>query len=235
MAFAPEGARNAESVGYHDLWYHMLLFSRLCCWPLWQMASICTSQCPSAVSTRSWGITLSSLWDHPSSGYHIVYECWGLKAQHDYVFKWKHFLRYWPFLRGIHRSPVNSLHKGQWRRDLMFSLICAQINGWVNNREAGDLRHHRTHYDIIVMHWESWTNNHRFCISHWGRVTHICLSKLTIIGSDNGLAPGRRQAIIRTSARILLIGSLGTNFSEILIGIQTFSFTKMHFKTSSGK
>ena len=60
--------------------------------------------------------------------------------------------RYWSFVRGIHRSPMNSLHKGQWRGALMFSLICAPINGWVNNREAGDLRRHRAHYDVIVMH-----------------------------------------------------------------------------------
>ena len=70
---------------------------------------------------------------------------------HDDVIKWKHFPRYWPFVRGIHRSPVNSPHKGQWRGALMFSLICAWINGWVNNREAGDLRRHRAHYDVIVM------------------------------------------------------------------------------------
>ena len=66
-------------------------------------------------------------------------------------------------------------------------------------------------------------------------MTHICVSKLTIIGSDNGLLPGRRQAIIWTNARMLLIGPLGTNFSEILIGIQTFSFKKLHLKTSSAK
>ena len=55
------------------------------------------------------------------------------------------------FARGIHRSPVNSPHKGQWRGDLMFSLICAWINGWVNNRLAGDLRRHRTHYDVTLI------------------------------------------------------------------------------------
>ena len=70
---------------------------------------------------------------------------------HDDVIKWKHFPRYWPFVRGIHRSSVNSPHKGQWRRALMFSLICARINGWVNNGEAGDLRRHRAHYDVIAM------------------------------------------------------------------------------------
>ena len=69
---------------------------------------------------------------------------------HDDV-KLKDFRRYWPFVRGIHRSPVNSPHKGQWRGALMFSLICAWINGWVNNREAGDLRRHRGHYYVNVM------------------------------------------------------------------------------------
>ena len=71
-------------------------------------------------------------------------------------------------------------------------------------------------------------------ITHWGRVTHICASKLTIIGSDNGLSPERHQAMIRTtSAWILLIRPLETNFSEIVIEIHIFSFTKSHFKTSS--
>ena len=67
-------------------------------------------------------------------------------------------------------------------------------------------------------------------LTHWGRVTHICISKLPIIGSDNGLSPGRRQAIIWTNAGILLIGPLETNFNEMLIEILTFSFMKMHLK-----
>ena len=62
-----------------------------------------------------------------------------------------HFPRYWPFVWGIHRSSLNSPHKGQWRGALIFSLICAWINGWVNNREAGDFRRNRTHYDVNVM------------------------------------------------------------------------------------
>ena len=70
---------------------------------------------------------------------------------HDDVIKWKHFPRNWLFVRGIHRSTVNSQHKGQWRGALMFSLICVWINRWVNNREAGDLRWYRAHYDVIVM------------------------------------------------------------------------------------
>ena len=75
----------------------------------------------------------------------------GEEYNHDEVIKWKHFTRYWPFVPGIHRSPVNSPHKDQWRGALMFSLICAWINSWVNNREAGDLRRRRTHYDVTVM------------------------------------------------------------------------------------
>ena len=72
-------------------------------------------------------------------------------------------------------------------------------------------------------------------LTHWGRVTHICVSELPFIGSDNGLSPGRRQAIIWTNDGILLIGSLGTNFSQILIKMYTFSFKKMHRKMSCGK
>ena len=72
-------------------------------------------------------------------------------TDHDDVIKWKHFPRYWPFVGGIHRSLVNSPDKGQWRRALMFSLICVWIKGWVNNHEAGDLRRYRTHYDVTVM------------------------------------------------------------------------------------
>ena len=70
---------------------------------------------------------------------------------HVDIIKWTHFPRYWPFVRGIHRSPMNSPHKGQWRGALMFSLICVWINGWVSNREAGDLRRHRAHYDVTVI------------------------------------------------------------------------------------
>ena len=76
---------------------------------------------------------------------------------------------------------------------------------------------------------------HNLRLTHWGRVTHICLGKLTIIGSDNGLSPKRHQAIIWTNAGILFIGPLGTNFSEILIATETFSFKKMRLNISSAK
>ena len=73
------------------------------------------------------------------------------RPKHDKVIKWKHFPRYWPFVRGIHRSPVDSPHKSQWRGALMFSLICAWTNGWANNRGDRDLRRHRPHCDVTVM------------------------------------------------------------------------------------
>ena len=72
-------------------------------------------------------------------------------------------------------------------------------------------------------------------LTHWGPVTHICISDLTSIGSDNGLAPGWRQTIIRTNDGLLLIGPLGTNFSDTLIEILTFSFKNMRLKVSSAK
>ena len=77
--------------------------------------------------------------------------CFDRGLIHTAVQWWKHFPRYWPFVRGIHRSPVNSPHKGQWRGDCMFPLICAWINDLVNNSEAGDLRRYRAHYDVYVM------------------------------------------------------------------------------------
>ena len=166
---------------------------------------------------------------------------------HDDVIKWKHFPRYWPIVRGNLRSPVNSPHKGQWRGAFMFSLICA--NSWANNRDAGDLRRHHAHYDVVVITIEiSWYPLsrsperdfwRRICghglVTHKSRVTHVCISKPTTIGSDNGLSPNRHQAIIWTNAGILLSGHWGTNFNKILIAIRIFSFKKMHLKMSSGK
>ena len=82
---------------------------------------------------------------------------------HGDVMKWKHFPRYWPFVQGIHPSRVNSLHKDQWRGALMFSLICAWINGWVNNCEAGDLRRHCAHYNVTVM--SAYNSIHCLCLT----------------------------------------------------------------------
>ena len=82
---------------------------------------------------------------------------------------------------------------------------------------------------------EDCTINVRRTRNQWDRVTHVCVGELTIIGSDNGLSPGRRQAIIWTNDGILLTRSLGINFSEISIEIHTFSLGKMHLKMSSAK
>ena len=143
-----------------------------------------------------WGVYPSalwcSLWQHVSRSWHVD-EIYGEPIFHDDVMKWKHFPRYWPFVRGIHRSPVNSPHGA-----LMFSLTCVWINGWVNNREAGDLRPIRAHYDVIVMfpwlqwldllmrHWDLRINNgHQGAVSISGcRLTSIGMQ---IIDSWDGL------------------------------------------------
>ena len=102
-----------------------------------------------------WAIVIIGTW-HPcrNADCSIAYRyCW-----HDDVIKWKHFPHHWPFVRGIHRSPVNSPQKGQWRGALMYSLICVWINGWVNNREADDLGRYRAHYRVTVLElWRSTT------------------------------------------------------------------------------
>ena len=90
-----------------------------------------------------------------------------------------------------------------------------------------------THRGQVVYIWV-FTRGYGW-LTHWGRVTHICVSRLTITDSDNGLSPGRRQAIIWTNVGILLIGPLGKNLNEILIEILTFSFKKMRLKVSSAK
>ena len=92
------------------------------------------------------------------------------------------------FVKGIHRSTVHSPHKGQWRGTLMFSLICAWTNAWANNRNAGDLRRHRTHDDVTAT-FEYMVE--RDTLTHWGWVTHEITSKLTTIGPDNGLVVWR--------------------------------------------
>ena len=147
----------------------------------------------------------------------------------------------------------------------MFSFIYARMNGWVNNRMAGDLRRHCAHYDVTVLitmrvktHDQTFTSvtslnvlhslrsmnknmiprridfiqkPESYSLTDWGRATHICVGNLTIIGSDNGLSPCRHQAINWTSGGLLLIGSLGINFSKILIEIHTFSYKENAFES----
>ena len=104
------------------------------------------------------------IWHRQGRVHHAHSRYLYMGKHHDDVIKWKHFPRYWPFVRGIQRFPVNSPHKGQWHGALMFSLICVWINGWVNNREAVDLRRYLAHYDAI-----STIEN-----LVWGTNTHLC-------------------------------------------------------------
>ena len=104
---------------------------------------------------RRYGTELmTSRWERPL---HKNVQCWPSLAEkllpitHDDVIKWKHFPRNWTFVRGIHRSLVDSPHKGQWRGALMLSFICTRTNGWANNRGAGDLRRHNDHGDVNIM------------------------------------------------------------------------------------
>ena len=76
---------------------------------------------------------------------------YNISQNHDDVIKTKDLPCYWPFVSRIHRSPVASPYRGEWRGTLIFSLICAWTNGCANNRDAGDLRRHRAHYDVTVM------------------------------------------------------------------------------------
>ena len=134
---------------------------------------------------------------------------------HDDVIKWRHFPHYWPFVWGIHRSPVNSLHKDQWRRVLMFSLICAWRNCWVNAQEAGDLSHH-AHYDITVMTL---------------RPTQSCLvhSVLQVLGHLQLQCWSQSYNFIlqwcsMTSHRLGAIFKISNGISWILIGLKGLSF-----------
>ena len=144
--------------GYGLLIYYTILCRSGCistpCTQLWFCSAGSHSIFPVAISTKNvecicrnqfiiWQVVTGEFPTQRSSNADIVSIWWC----HNYdVIKWKHFPCYWPFVRGIHRSP----HKDHWRGALMLSLIYAWINGWVNIREAGNLRRHRAHYDSIV-------------------------------------------------------------------------------------
>ena len=133
---------------------HMVTFRNT--GPLWRESTGCLCVSP---TKGQWQWTLlfwawRSYWNNRVTGNlrrHDVHAT----SIHDDVIKWKHFPRCWPFVRRIHRSLVNSSHKGQWRGALMFSLICVWINDWVNNGEAGDLRRYSIHYGVTVMHFNT--------------------------------------------------------------------------------
>ena len=110
-------------------------------------------------------------------------------SDHDDVIKWKHFTRYWPFARGIHRSPMNSPHKGQWRGAFMFPLICIGIfYGWINNREAGDLRRNCAHCDVSVM-WKIYYHCHEDYGNLPGQVKAVLARFATTFASPSSSGP----------------------------------------------
>ena len=117
-----------------------------------------------------------------------------------------------------------------------YQVFSANIPHWFVFQEMKLLLSAGTHLSCLLNSW--WVplvSAPGMALTHWGWVTDICVGKLTITGSDNGLLPGRQQAIIWNNAGILLIGPLRTNFSEIVIEINTFSWKKMHLKLSSVK
>ena len=140
---------------------------------------------------------------------------------------------------GIHRDRWTPRTKGQLRGicfHLMTSSCLTKEAMWYKGAYIKYIYVcHQLIKAFVLVQNSKYTSPFTNKLAHWGRVTHICVIKLTIIGSDNGLSPGRRQAIISTNAGLLLIGPLGTNFSEILIEIITFSFKKMRLKVSSAK
>ena len=137
----------------------------------------------------------------------------------------------YPVIQSIHfmlilHPCVIVIH--QWK----ISIIWQGLSCW--QQRACSKPRSTTKQTLVLPHaWWLWLMT--CSLTHWSQVTHICVSELSIIGSDNGLSPGRRQAIIWNNAVLLLIEPLGTNFSEISIGIQTFSFNKMHLNMSSVK
>ena len=120
-------------------------------------------------------------WDHSAPG----------PSFRDDIIKWKHFPCYWPFVPGIHLWSVKYPHKGQRRGTLMFSLICARINGWVNNREAGDLRIHRPHYDDTVIY------DNGLSLLQWNVVPNSC--------SQLGYSTGVLQVVQLTIFTVLCV------------------------------
>ena len=120
----------------------------------------------------------------PMDSHHIMQQSFAPSIQEIQNPWWRHQLKHFPhyrsFMRGIHRRPVNSQHKGQWRGALMISLTCAWINGWVNTAEAGDLRHHRAHYDVTVMLWKQ-----AKCTTAVGKPLSNCIQWLFIPDTDS--------------------------------------------------
>ena len=124
------------------------------------------------------------------------------------------FQHYWPFVRGIHRSPVDSPQKGQWREALIFSLICAWINAWVNNRDAGDLRRHRAHYDVAVMK----RSGERLTYCGFGAGQNV----LCLIGNGNVVILTQFSSL--TAPEVVILATSVVASGENLVKMTTFLF-----------
>ena len=142
------------------------------------------------------------------------YVCWSLTCMHKLFCYRLYYIYYW----------CNGIHFVYLHLFILYIHICYI---WLNK-----IIKHEQKFWIVVFVFSFTKYNE---LTHWGRVTQVCISKLATIGSDDHLSPGGCQAITWTNAGTLLIAPLGTNFSEILIKIYAFLFKKMHLKMSSGK
>ena len=191
-----------------------------CCeQPMWMWVCLHGIACHTAISikwhTKS-GVELKMNWlnsDQFRLSIPIQFQFKNLSIQ----FQFNSWIDPSPALWGIHRSPMDSPHKGQWRGAFMFTLICALTHGWTNNGDAGDLRSHRAHYDGTVTlelvernlshQYIHWYNTPLLIIVGEWRISSL---NLAITISDNGLSPVRHQTIIWTNASLLSIKSQGT-------------------------
>ena len=151
------------------------------------------------------------------------YQCI-IKSNHDYIYWW--ILNNPPPPTHTHTHTHTYTHDKtvKWMSTALLWLRTTWMKLWTQNRSP-------------IAHLHGWAMGCLLSVFfiHWGQVTHLCISKLTTIGLDNGLLPGRHQAIIWTNAGILSIGPFRTNFSDIFIKIYTFLFKQMHLKISSRK
>ena len=190
------------------------------------------------------------IYSQTSAGPSLLIEDWEWISNSPKLYgRYSHFLHDRPWISPWIKSISNEL-------DIDIHVIASQLSGhcdiignrWWRHQEnenwVSEPRERWVKIVVLSSFMESFCRVRKklpnyqhivYTLTRWGRLTHICVSKLTIICSDNGLLPGRRQAIIWTNAGILLIWTLGTNFSDILSENQIFSFKKMHLKMSSAK
>ena len=142
--------------------FKALIISYLWCFP-WSISHVlCTQLCSALFGC-----------DYKIGQLHTCFSSSDVIQRGD-VIKWNPLLRYWPFVQGVHRSPMNFANKGQWLRDLICSLICARTNGGINNRGDGDLRHHCAHHDVTVMFYVNPIQHSKACAVGILRWCFVC-------------------------------------------------------------